>query len=306
MITGVNGFVGHHLTRELKNQNFKVIGVGLQASTAPALAQLLDDYFSVDLTNLAQVAKLPLANVDAIINLAGLANVSQSFDQPQLYMKVNTAVLKTLAENLLRNKLFNTRLLAISTGSVYDPAEKMPLHEDSKLASDASPYVKSKIAMEAAGQEFISRGLDIVILRPFNHIGPGQEPGFLLPDLLGQIRRAVAEGEVVKVGNLKTKRDYTDVRDVVKAYAGLAHAESLKYRVYNICSGKSVAGQEILDQLMALTGISVKVKPDPALMRPNDNPELYGSFQRLHAETGWQPQIPLKKTIKDFLKAASF
>src|SRR5690606_2879114 len=123
---------------------------------------------------------------------------------------------------------------------------ELPLTEDSKLTENSSPYSQSKKLMEEAAQNLRSQGLDCVVARPFNHIGPGQLGGFLVPDLYEKIRVASKSGGNILVGNLKTKRDYTDVRDIVKAYADLAASETLDYDVYNVCSGQSRSGEEIL------------------------------------------------------------
>lgn len=300
LVTGVNGFVGKHLARELVSRDDEVIGVGREATPAPEIKDLLADYFACDLMDQKAVDKLPLEGIDGIISLAGLARVGDSFSDPEKYKTVNVGVLSNLLQVLLDKKL-NPRIIAVSTAYVYDPNQALPITEQSKLIDDGSPYAKSKLAMEEATKDFRAKGLEAIIVRPFNHIGPGQEEGFLVPDLYAKLMAAKNTGQVIKVGNLSTKRDYTDVRDVVKAYGDLAHAEELKHDVYNICSGKSVAGQEILDLLSNLSGANVQAEADPALMRPNDNPDLYGSHQRLHAETGWQPQIPLQKTLEDFV-----
>lgn len=297
LVTGVNGFVGKHLARELKKRGDKVIGIGREASPVPEIKQLLADYWVCDLMDKEAVGKLPLESINALISLAGLARVGDSFAEPEKYRAVNVGVLANLCQVLVDKKL-KPRVVAVSTGTVYDPAEPLPLVEDSKHVKDGSPYTLSKILMEKAAYGFRAKGLDIIVVRPFNHIGPGQEQGFLVPDLYTKIK---SSNGIINVGNLATKRDYTDVRDVVKAYTDLVHAKTLKNYVYNICSGKSVAGQEILDLLSSLMGIAVKVETDPALLRPNEINELCGSYQRLHQETGWQPEIPLQKTLSDFV-----
>jgi GDP-4-dehydro-6-deoxy-D-mannose reductase len=126
----------------------------------------------------------------------------------------------------------------------------------------------------------------------------------LVPDLYKKIQEAKTSGGVIKVGNLKTKRDYTDVRDVVKAYADMAIAKNLEDDLYNVCTGKSVAGEEILNLLLKKADVSggVKVEQDPALIRPNDPEDIYGSNARLQKAVNWQPQIKLEQTIEDFVQ----
>ncbi|MBA3757269.1 GDP-mannose 4,6-dehydratase [Candidatus Saccharibacteria bacterium] len=302
LVTGINGFVGKHLTRALVDAGFKVDGIAREIESKSEIDRLVDEFIICDLTDQEQVGKLDLAPYQAVINLAGLANVGQSFEQPDLYMKVNVSVLSNICNRVSEQKL-KTRILAISTGSVYDSMQPMPLTEDSKVANDVSPYTKSKMAMEDEAKKYKESGLDCIIVRPFNHIGPGQLQGFLVPDLIKQVLEAGEQDTPVKVGNLKTRRDYTDVRDVVKAYFLLATKE-LKFSTYNICTGRSIAGEEILNMIIDETGSSgLKVETDPSLIRPTDAHEIYGSYERLKKETGWQPLIPINQTIEDILSS---
>ncbi len=304
LVTGVNGFVGEHLVKELTDQSYSVIGVGREANAQLGITDLLLQYVSCDLINETQVSQLPLAKADAIINLAGLAQVGASFKDPEAYQHVNVAVLTVIGGELLRQGL-SPRVVAISTGAVYQASQPLPLTEDSELIREGSPYALSKVAMEMATKSLQNKGLDCIIARPFNHLGPGQGRGFLLPDLYAQIVAAKKTGQPIKTGNLKTKRDYTDVRDVVKAYVQLAISETLRQRTYNVCSGKSVSGETILNLLLEITNSTkqVQMEQDPALLRPNDPIDIYGSYQRLKTETGWQPTIAIKKTIQDFIAA---
>jgi GDP-4-dehydro-6-deoxy-D-mannose reductase len=303
LVTGCNGFVGQHLVRTLKSSGYDVLGLSSQEAATPQITSLLAGYVQCDLTNDKSVSGLPLASVDAVINLAALAYVGASFDSPRIYMEVNVGVLTNLGQTLLK-KNPAARLVAISTGAVYDSRQPLPLTEQSRLITSGSPYALSKLAMEKAVNQLSTRGLNCVIARPFNHIGPGQRTGFLVPDLYEKLRAFKAHGGTIKVGDLTTKRDYTDVRDVAKAYVLLATSEpkKIKHPVYNICSGASHSGQEILDQLQKLIpGRSgIKVTLDPALMRPNDPKNLVGSSDRLHKDLGWKPDIPLEQTIADF------
>lgn len=302
LVTGANGFVGKHLIREFRSRGQDVIAVGFAGKLDPELD--VAAYHECDLSDPEQVAKLPLKGIDGVINLAGLANAGASFDAAEKYKRLNVAMLSVLGEELLKIKS-SARVVAISTGAAYDANQSLPLTEESKTIAEGSPYALSKLLMEQAGQELRGRGLDCVIVRPFNHVGPGQLPGFLVPDLYKKITEAEQSGQPVMVGNLKTKRDYTDVRDVAKAYADLATSETLEFDLYNVCSGKSRTGQEILDlflEKMNLAG-KIHVEVDQSLIRPNDPPDLYGSAERLREETGWEPTIPFEQTIGDFIAA---
>ncbi|GAC1392499.1 MAG: GDP-mannose 4,6-dehydratase [Candidatus Saccharimonadales bacterium] len=303
LVTGVNGFVGRHLVRELFSRGCIVSGVGLDENIDPSIKNILAGYFFCDITSKGDVSRLPLDNYDVIINLAGLANVGESFNDPELYMRVNVETISIMGE-LLCLKKSQTKILAVSTGSVYDPMQEMPLSETSKLVTKSSPYTLSKIAMEKRISELKNNGLNCIIARPFNHIGPGQRPGFLLPDLYFKITDALKDNRDILVGNLKTRRDYTDVRDVVKAYACLALEKVARHDVYNVCSGRSISGEELLKKLVSKMPIEnrhLKIKVDRSLVRENDAMDLYGSTDRIQNELMWKPILSIDKTIDDFI-----
>lgn len=301
LVTGINGFVGRHLARELATHDIEVSGCGQDAEVAPELQDACVSYDQCDLSNPIQVAKLSLGGIDAIINLAGLADVGASRDNPDEYLRVNVAVHSSLCDELLARGL-NPRIVSVGTGAVYSPDQPMPQSELGELVDDnkTAPYVVSKKRMEDAIRVYQEKGLDIVVARPFNHIGPGQRTGFLVPDLAKQIINT--KDDVLKVGNLNTKRDYTDVRDVVLAYRLLAIAESLRFDKYNICSGVSRSGIEILELLKSAFGRdNLRVVIDPERIRWNDVMDIYGDASRIREELGWQPNVPIPQTIQDFV-----
>jgi GDP-4-dehydro-6-deoxy-D-mannose reductase len=305
LVTGVGGFVGKHLARELNGRGYGVNGVGLSAKPGSSTESFLQNYTTCDLTDPSQVKSIPLDEVNGIISLAGLAQTGASFSEPERYKDVNVKVFSVLGERILKENL-PIRVLAVSTGAVYDSNQPLPLSEESALADSGSPYAQSKILMERRAAELRSGGLDCVVVRPFNHIGPGQEPGFLVPDLFKKISGALETGEPVKVGSLQTRRDYTDVRDVVRAYADLIARPALQHELYNVSSGRGIAGQQILDMILIAMGAEgrVQIEIDKELIRPGDPAELYGSHERLSRETGWQPKIDVERTIKDFVESA--
>lgn len=300
LVTGINGFVGHHLANELVAQGHEVIGAGREAQVTEGLEDVVKEYFCCDFTNSDEVSKLPLSHLSAIINLAGLAAVGPSFDNPALYMDVNVSVLSVVCEQIKTLGLKDLRVVAVSSGAVYSSSQPMPLSEVSQTDKTSSPYAASKLAMEEYANNFRSAGYDCVVARPFNHIGPGQLSGFLLPDLYENIEASI-DG-VIKVGNLQTKRDYTDVRDVARAYIALATNDKLGSPIYNVCSGQAISGEELLQALeKARDRTDLKVVVDDKLFRPSDSPVLYGDNSRLREETGWSPAIPFEQTVTDFV-----
>jgi GDP-4-dehydro-6-deoxy-D-mannose reductase len=195
------------------------------------------------------------------------------------------------------------RFIMVSSGAVYESSQPMPITEASKV-THGSPYAISKLLGEMLGDYYQKRGIDSIVTRPFNHTGPGQGKGFLLPDMTRQLSE-LGESGVLKVGNITTRRDYTDVRDVVKAYAALATAPEVKNRLYNVCSGKSRSGEEIIDLIAkTLYGENAKANTevDQSRIRPNDPPEIFGSTEQLKADTGWETTIPFEQTVRDYVE----
>lgn len=298
-ITGVDGFVGKHLAREAKDRGLRVVGVSRSRELATDLHEVVDEFVQADLT-----AEFPAGALsDVVFHLAGLAAVGQSFHEPQSYISTNSSMITNLCEAMLRQQGTNqTRVVAVSTGAVYRSAPiPMPLTEASATWVP-SPYVLSKLLIEQQFEYYRSLGISAIVARPFNHIGPNQGLGFLIPDLWERLR-STDSGVPLAVGNLATRRDYTDVRDVVRAYVDLALQEELKYPVYNVCSGRSVSGQELLTELCEVAQIDVPVlKTNLDLVRPNDAGEIVGSHRRLTDETGWIPEITVRESIEDFLR----
>lgn len=295
VITGVNGFVGKHLARELASNDISVIGIGREDTVDSEIAELLEEYIHQDIAN-----EWPNigGHINTVINLAGLAAVDPSFKHPQDYIDINSAIVTNMCEYYLAQDE-KPRIISITSGAIYSPDQPMPLTEESEVALN-SPYAVSKVLNEKQLAYYRGRGLDCIAVRPFNHIGPGQMSGFLVPDLIEKL--SSSEHGVIEVGNLKTKRDYTDVRDVARAYRLLAVADKLNYDTYNVCSGKSHSGEEILakiQQKMGKEGITVQI--DQSKIRPNDPMNIYGSAEKLAQDTGWQSELNIESTISDIL-----
>lgn len=293
-VTGVNGFVGRHLVNELVGAGVEVVGVGHEDRAVPAG---VTDYVSQDLA----VGWPRGLDVDAVVHLAGLSAVGPSFEDPQRYLDQNSAMVTHLAEGLLSDSP-RVRVLVVSSGAVYDAQQALPFGEDSRIGF-SSPYVVSKVLVENQVAYYAARGLDAVVARPFNHIGPGQGTGFLVPDLLCAAAAAAATGESLRVGDLDTRRDYTDVRDVARAYRLLVEAEHLADRVFNVCSGRSWSGQELLGLLESEWPFgAVKVEVDERRVRPGDPREIVGDSLRLHRAVGWKPTIDVPTSVRDFVR----
>lgn len=300
VITGVNGFVGKHLTAELLAAGHQVVGIGMEDKPHEVVADQLIEYA---VCNLAESWPNLTTSVDAVIHLAGLAAVGPSFNRPQDYLNLNSAMVTNMCEYYLSQQQ-KPRIVLVSSGSVYDPHQDMPISESGKIAF-SSPYAVSKILTENQAAYYNERGLECVVMRPFNHIGPGQLPGFLVPDLAEKIRTRSSQNEPLRVGNLATKRDYTDVRDVAKAYVAVATSDHTPHKlVYNVCSGESISGEEVLAALVRAFDIpEPSIEIDSSLIRPTDIMDIQGDNSTLSQEFNWKPTYKFQQTIDDFVNS---
>jgi GDP-4-dehydro-6-deoxy-D-mannose reductase len=290
-VTGGHGFVGHHLLAHLEAAGDEVI--------AP-------DQHEVDLADQDGLTEaVTSAAPDAIIHLAALAHVGESWADPARTFQVNAVGTLHLLEAARRVTPL-PRVLLIGSAEVYGPVQPsdLPLTEDHRLMP-VTPYAVSKIAAEYLGVQYHAGfGVPVVRARSFNHIGPGQAGRFVVSDIAGRIADAIKNGdtEPIRVGNLSARRDYTDVRDVVRAYRMLV-TDGVPGEAYNVCSGVDVSVETLAQRLLALAEVDLRTEEDPSLMRPVDVPVLVGDNSRLRAATGWSPQIPLDDTLRDVLAA---
>jgi GDP-4-dehydro-6-deoxy-D-mannose reductase len=289
LITGGKGFVGQWLAAHLKDCGDEVAIIDLETDVADGAA----------------VRRVVSAiGPDAVYHLAAMPHVGESWDDPSQVLRVN--VLGT-AEVLAaaRQVASGPRVLVVSSAEVYGivSPEQLPLTEEAPTAP-ASPYAASKLAAEAVAlQAWRGYGQPVVVVRPFNHIGPGQSPNFFVPAMAKRIVEASRAGaRSLPVGNLTTRRDFTDVRDVVVAYRLLIEMGE-RGTVYNVCSGHDVAMSEVAAELLRLAGARLTLETDPELVRPVDVPVLRGEAGRLRSVTGWKPNIPLATTLTDVLSS---
>jgi GDP-4-dehydro-6-deoxy-D-mannose reductase len=300
VISGVNGFVGHHLAQELSSSGIWVIGVGQDVEVNPNISNVVNEYYQANLTKLWP----NIPNVKAVIHLAGLAAVGPSFDNPQTYIDTNSSMVTNLCEYYTKQDI-KPRIVIVSSGAVYDSNQPMPITEEGRVGF-SSPYAVSKILTENQATYYRNRGLDCVVARPFNHIGPGQGQGFILPDLYNRLASLRKDEHTIITGNIGTRRDYTDVRDIALAYGKIALAPVLKHGVYNICSGTSRSGLELLTELKDAMGLpNIEHETDQSLVRPTDVKDIVGDSSRLKDELGWKPQIDTHQTIVDFVESKS-
>lgn len=284
LVTGSSGFVGKHLVNHLKKRH----------QVTP---------FDVDLLNAtATETALASLNPDGVIHLAAIAAVSDSLTSPAKILRNNIFAQLNLLEALKRKKS-SAGILIIGSADEYGQSSDKPIDENSPLLP-TNPYAVSKVAQDYLGLQYhLSYGLNIIRVRPFNHIGEGQSLGFVVPDFAKQIvdvEKSVKPGTIT-VGNLNAVRDFTDVLDMVAAYE-LALTRGRPGEVYNLGSGVGVVIKDLLAQLISLSPAKIESKVDPSKFRPGDQPKLVCNPQKFHHLTGWQPKIPLEKTLRRVLE----
>ncbi|MBI5405175.1 MAG: GDP-mannose 4,6-dehydratase [Candidatus Kerfeldbacteria bacterium] len=295
LVTGIGGFVGPFLESELRAHGYQVIGLERRPSTSPHIHQ-------ADITDPEQVGEIVSSTApDAIIHLAGFSSVAKSWADRELVKKINVDG----TENLLRAAMklpAQPRVVIISSAEAYGPPAKVPIDEAPPLKA-TSPYGQSRVAQERLSLDIYG---EVVISRSFNHTGPGQPPIFSVPSFIQQaLLTAAGKQSKVKVGNLDAIRDFSDVRDVVRAYR-LLMERGRPQQVYNVCSGIGRPMRDILARILQLTGLdAADVEIDPERLHPSDIPALIGDNTKLKLETDWRQTFDfLDKTLPDSVKYA--
>jgi GDP-4-dehydro-6-deoxy-D-mannose reductase len=308
LITGITGFVGKHLASHLLSQKlYEISGIYRSETSISTLDELKDQIqlTQVDLNDADAIdALVQSSKPDVIYHLAAQASPARSFSIPVKTLTNNIVAEFSLLDALKKNDLQDTRVIVISSAEIYGivTPEDNPVDEETPLRP-ATPYAVSKIAQDYLSlQYYLAYKLDIVRLRPFNHIGPGQKEGFVVADFAKQIAEIEAgkKDPEISVGNLDAKRDFTDVRDIVKAYE-FAMQKGKAGEVYNLGSGRSRKIKDILETLLSLSSKKISVKVDPERFRPIDVPEILGDINKFHDLTGWEPSVPFEKTLQDIL-----
>jgi GDP-4-dehydro-6-deoxy-D-mannose reductase len=283
-VTGGSGFAGSHLLDLLPG------------ATAPSREEL--DLLDGDAVSTAVRESAP----DTVWHLAALASVGRSWEAPAETIAENVAMTVNLLE-AVRTEAPEATVVLISSGEIYGPPDRLPVDEEAALRPQ-NPYAVSKAACDLLGGQYAdATGLRVVRLRPFNHTGPGQTDDYVVGTLTRQVAEAEAAGRdeaLVRTGNPDSARDFSDVRDVARAYVAAATLDS---GVYNVASGKAVSVRELIELVRAAARIPVRHEVDPARVRAHDVPEVRGSAERLRASTGWRQEIPLDQTIADALEA---
>lgn len=300
-ITGVNGFVGRHLMLEYKDS--EIIGLvreGTDKNLGTNIKTVQGDI--LDKERIEKIIKEE--KPDLILHLAAFTSPSESLKNPVGTLDNNIKGQLNILEAVRKIELLDTKLLVVSSAEVYGDIDEanLPISEEESL-NPMTPYAVSKITQDFLGyQYFKSYGIKSIRVRPFNHIGPGQSSMFVVSAFARQIA-LIEKGKqekIIKVGDLISRRDFTDVRDIVRAYRILMEKGKIG-DVYNIGSGKSYKISEILEILLSFSKQKIEIKEDESLMREVDIKESRCDSSKINKDTGWKPEIPIEKSLLDSL-----
>ncbi len=307
LITGINGFAGSHLTQYLRDlEGVEIAGLDLappRADSTGGAAGTAIPVHCCDLTDAGAVrAALEEERPDAIIHLAARAQVAGAWEEAAAIVSTNVGCTQALMQ-VVHDVVPEARVLLISSSEVYGTVSPdRPITESFPLKPN-NPYSASKASQEyVALQYFFAFRATVVVARPFNHIGPGQVGNFVVPSFASQLAEMEAgrREAVLRVGNLESRRDFTDVRDIVRAYY-LLLTRGEPGQAYNVCSGNSYRISDILQKLLELSTAGPRIENDPAQMRPSDAPVVVGDASRLKTLGDWEPAVPLEQSLKDAL-----
>jgi GDP-4-dehydro-6-deoxy-D-mannose reductase len=307
LITGISGFAGSHLAEFLIEKGYEVFGTFFDKSTFSNLNGLVNKIkvYRCDIRNY-DALKNVIEDVkpDEIYHLAAISFVPTSLKEPKLTFDTNLYGTLNLYQAVIDLEM-NPMILFVGSADEYGIVNEndLPIKEECPL-NPMNPYSISKTSADFLSFFYFKNySLNIIRVRPFNHIGPKQSPEFVASDFakqIAEIEKGLRE-PIIKVGNLEAKRDFTDVRDMVRGY-WLALDKGEPGKVYNICSERAIQIKGLLNHLLELSSRKVEIMKDQKRMRPSDNPILQGDSSKFRRRSGWKPEILLDKTLKDILE----
>jgi len=309
LVTGAGGFVGGWLVKRLLRAGHAVCGATIDGRAPEAGILGRDEVLAVqwrplELQDNSSVSALVHGGFDAVVHLAAVSSGAEARQDPGAAWAVNAGGTARLLDELGKRRLrgdADPLVILASTGEVYGARASAPMREDAPIAP-VSPYAASKAGAELAARETHERtGLRVVVVRPFQQTGPGQDERFVVPALVRRLLAAKALGAgAVKVGNLDPVRDFLDVRDVADALVALLDC-GVAGETYNVATGTGVALRDLFDRIAAIVGVSVVPEADARLMRAADIPYLVGDPAKLTAAAGWRAALPLERTLGDLV-----
>jgi GDP-4-dehydro-6-deoxy-D-mannose reductase len=298
LITGGRGFVGRHLSDALRTAGHEVEALDLAGPPSEV------DYHECDIRDFDRlVTFLRAIKPDCVVHLAAWSSVGRSFKNPTRAFEINAQGTVNLLE-AIRGLDLKAKVLVVSSAEVYGAVETGGLTGEDNPVAPVSPYALGKACAELSSLYYGGiGGVDIIIVRAFNHTGPGQTDVFALPGFARQIaeaERGLREPRL-HVGNLDVVRDFTDVRDVVRAYRVLLEGAP-PGALYNVCSGRGHKLRELVDKLVSMSSVSMEIVVDRERWRPAEIESLVGDNSQIARDTGWRPEIPMEKTLEDLLE----
>lgn len=296
LIFGIGGFVGSYLAQEFLNHDYVVIGSDKVCNgNLPQTVKYID----ADLLNAESVLQIfKDEEPDMVINLAGISSVGQSWNIPQTTISVNVIGALNIMEEARKSEK-KPKLMFIGSSEEYVISDH-PMNEGSPLNA-SNPYGISKVTQEQFAQMYSKNyGLKIYCVRPFNHTGIGQRDSFVLPSFCKQVAEIEKSGKpgVIEVGNLTVKRDFSHVRDIVRAYRMIIESDDSSL-IYNVGSGQAYSLRELLDYIIGLSNVDIQIKVDPKRFRPTDQPTVCCDYTLINSRLGWEPEYSVFDALKE-------
>lgn len=311
LITGFSGFVSRHFLNYLveNNLSYEVLGVDVNLPKfamedyAPTLAMSFEQVNLLDKEAVEDM--IATFRPDYILHLASFSSVAYSWQHPADCFMNNTSIFLNVTEALRKHDLCDCRLLSVGSSEEYGDVKKeeLPLQEDMPLVP-VNPYAVARVSQEMMAKVLAdSLGMQIMLTRSFNHMGPFQDERFVIPSFVRRIldiAESGAKSGEIETGDTSIVRDFVDVRDVVRAYYRLL-LDGKAGEVYNICGEKGVSLAEVVDQIADIVGVSVTTRVNPDFVRPGDNQVVIGSAEKIRQDIGWTAEIPLRQTLMDMI-----
>lgn len=311
LITGFSGFVSRHFLNYLveNNLSYEVLGVDVNPPKfamedyAPTLAMSFEQVNLLDKEAVEDM--IATFRPDYILHLASFSSVAYSWQHPADCFMNNTSIFLNVTEALRKHDLCDCRLLSVGSSEEYGDVKKeeLPLQEDMPLVP-VNPYAVARVSQEMMAKVLAdSFGMQIMLTRSFNHMGPFQDERFVIPSFVRRIldiAESGAKSGEIETGDTSIVRDFVDVRDVVRAYYRLL-LDGKAGEVYNICGEKGVSLAEVVDQIADIVGVSVTTRVNPDFVRPGDNQVVIGSAAKIRQDIGWTAEIPLRQTLMDMI-----
>ena len=311
IITGFSGFVSRHFLNYLyKNTvSFEVLGVDMNAPNFNL--EKYEDRLKVTFKEVNLLDEDELNNTikqfqpDYVLHLASISSVAYSWKNPAECFYNNTRIFLNLIDALRKNNLQNCRVLSVGSSEEYGNVseEQLPLKEDMQL-SPVNPYAVARVSQEMMAKVYVEGfGMNIILTRSFNHIGPYQDKRFVIPSFIHRILELKAQGleeGCIEVGDITVVRDFLDVRDIVEAYY-LLLIKGVPGEVYNICSGDGRELSSIIAEIADIVDIHINSKVNEAYLRPDECRKVIGSYEKINKAFGWEPKISLRQTLKDMI-----